>query len=239
MDLAGRIVHLDAHLVVVDKPSGMPSVRGASAEEGSLHDLVSRHLGARTWIVHRLDRGTSGLICYALDREAHRELSALFESHAVRKRYRCVVLGHLDPRQGTINEPLRTFGSGRVAVDRRGRPARTGYRVVERLPAADVVEAVPETGRRHQIRVHCYALGHPVLGDARYGAQRPVGGAPRLMLHATELTLPGWAEGGADLGLRAAPGEDFGAVVAAWRASDENVPAAAVPPSLRENESRT
>ena len=75
-------------------------------------------------------------------------------------------------------------------MDPKGSEALTRYRRLERLPDADLLEVVPLTGRRHQIRVHCYAIGHPVLGDTRYGTVRPVGGAPRLMLHAAELRLP-------------------------------------------------
>ena len=216
MEIGDRIVHADERLVVADKPSGMPSVRDASAEDESLHALLADHLGERLLVVHRLDRGTSGLIVFARNPDAHRALSQLFESRTVMKRYLAAVLGHLDPPSGIVDRPLRTFGSGRVAVDPRGKPARTTFRVVERLEGADLVDVRPETGRRHQIRVHLYALGHPVLGDTRYGAPRPVGGGPRLMLHAVELTLPGWAEQEGDLVLRREPGEDFGSVIKCW-----------------------
>ncbi len=76
---------------------------------------------------------------------------------------------------GEIADPLRTFGSGRVGVDPSGAEALTRYRRLERLQDADLLEIEPLTGRRHQIRVHCYAIGHPVLGDTRYGDDRPVG----------------------------------------------------------------
>ena len=218
VNLGDRIVHLDERLVAVDKPSGMASVPAPGATR-SLHELLADHLGARTWIVHRLDRGTSGLIVFARQQEAHRALSALFEAHLAAKEYLAAVIGHLDAPEGVVDAPLRSFGSGRVAVDARGRPARTAYRVVERLEGADLVRLTPETGRRHQIRVHCYSLGHPVLGDGRYGAPRPVGGASRLMLHAVGLTLPGWAADGGDLVLRCPPGADFtdASVGAGWR----------------------
>ena len=92
-------------------------------------------------------------------------------------------------------------------MDPKGSEALTRYRRLERLQDADLLEVEPLTGRRHQIRVHCYAIGHPVLGDTRYGAVRPVGGAPRLMLHAAELTLPG--ADGEPLRIRADPPADF------------------------------
>jgi 23S rRNA-/tRNA-specific pseudouridylate synthase len=102
-----------------------------------------------------------------------------------------------------------------VGVDPRGREAVTRCAVKERLRAVDLLEVTPITGRRHQIRVHLYSAGHPVLGDTRYGESRPVGGAPRLMLHAVELTLPD-AEGGS-LVLRAEPPADFDAIAESYR----------------------
>ena len=218
VDLTQRIVHQDGRLIVMDKPSGMPAVRDATpGEDVSLHAWVASHVGGRAFVVHRLDRGTSGLIVFALDPEAHRHLSMAFESREVRKAYLALVLGHLDEEDGEVNLPLRIFGSGRVAVDPRGRPARTRYRRTERLPAADLIEVTPETGRRHQIRAHLHELGHPVVGDPRYGERRPVGGAARLMLHATELVLPAPDDGGEMLSFAVRPGMDFDAIVERWR----------------------
>ncbi len=96
-------------------------------------------------------------------------------------------------------------------MDPKGSEALTRYRRLERLQDADLLEVEPLTGRRHQIRVHCYAIGHPVLGDTRYGAVRPVGGAPRLMLHAAELRLP--VTDGEPLAIRADPPADFESVL--------------------------
>jgi len=206
MDLSGRIVHTDERLIGVDKPSGMASVPGGPGP--SLQELVVAHLGAPVFIVHRLDRGTSGIIVFARDRAEHRRLSLLFESREVHKTYLAAVHGHLDDTEGLVDLPLRTFGSGRVGVASDGKPARTRYRLRERLANADLLEVMPETGRRHQVRVHLNAVGHPVLGDAVYGPPpRPVGGIGRLMLHALELELP--RPDGGPLRLRAAPGPDF------------------------------
>ncbi len=206
MDLTGRIIHQDERLIGVDKPSGMASVPGGP--DPSLLDLVAAHLEAPVFTVHRLDRGTSGIIVFARDRAEHRRLSLLFESHEVRKSYLAAVHGHLDDAEGLMDLPLRAFGSGRVGVASDGKPARTRYRLRERLANADLLDVMPETGRRHQIRVHLNALGHPVLGDPVYGPPpRPVGGIGRLMLHALELELPG--PDGRPLRLRAEPGADF------------------------------
>jgi RluA family pseudouridine synthase len=204
------VLHEDAELIAVDKPAGMATAAGGGiADEASLHAWVSRRVGARTFIVHRLDRGTSGVIVFARTAEAHRRLSQAFEGREVLKRYLAVVDGHLSDRHGRIDQPLREYGSGRVGVDPAGRDATTHWALRERLPDADLLEVTPLTGRRHQIRAHLYSIGHPILGDTTYGDVRPVGGAPRLMLHATELVLP---EG---LTLRADPPADFVQVVAA------------------------
>jgi 23S rRNA-/tRNA-specific pseudouridylate synthase len=117
--------------------------------------------------------------------------------------------------------PLRTFGSGRVGVDPKGAEAVTTYRQLEHLEGADLLEVAPLTGRRHQIRVHCYAIGHPVLGDTRYGAVRPVGGAPRLMLHAAELRLP--QSEGEPLVVRADPPPDFDAALEKLRSAEPDI----------------
>ena len=206
------VLYEDRELIVVDKPAGMATAAGGGIEDdASLHAWVSRHVGGRTFIVHRLDRGTSGAIVFAKTAEAHRRLSQAFESREVGKRYLAVVDGHVARASGEIADPLRAFGSGRVGVDPKGREAVTRYRRLERLQDADLLEVEPLTGRRHQIRVHCFAVGHPVLGDTRYGANRPVGGAPRLMLHAVELQLPG--VDGEPLIVRADPPPDFDAVL--------------------------
>jgi RluA family pseudouridine synthase len=207
-----RILYEDEGLVAVDKPVGMATAAGGGIEEeASLHAWVTRQVGARTYIVHRLDRGTSGVILFAKTADEHRRLSQAFEQREVAKRYLAVVDGHVRRVSGEIAERLRTFGSGRVGVDSKGSEALTRYRRLERLQDADLLEVEPQTGRRHQIRVHCYAIGHAILGDTRYGAVRPVGGAPRLMLHAAELRLP--VTDGEPLAIRADPPADFESVL--------------------------
>lgn len=217
-----RVLYEDAGLVVVEKPAGMATAAGGGIDDGaSLHAWVSRHAGRRTFIIHRLDRGTSGVIAFAKTADAHRRLSQAFEGREVDKRYLAVVDGHLPRATGEIAMPLRTFGSGRVGVDRKGAEAVTTYRQLERLEGADLLEVAPLTGRRHQIRVHCYAIGHPVLGDTRYGAIRPVGGAPRLMLHAAELRLP--QSEGEPLVVRADPPPDFDAALEKLRSAEPDI----------------
>ena len=212
------VLYEDDGLVAVDKPAGMATAAGGGIEtDASLHAWVTRHVGARAYIVHRLDRGTSGVIVFAKTSEAHRRLSQAFEAREVGKRYLAAVDGHVRRVAGEIADRLRTFGSGRVGVDPSGAEALTRYRRLERLQDADLLEIEPLTGRRHQIRVHCYAIGHPVLGDTRYGDDRPVGGVPRLMLHAAELRL---TVDGAPLTLHADPPPDFQSVVERLRQGD-------------------
>lgn len=175
--------------------------------------LVSEHLKAKTWVVHRLDAATSGVIVFAKDRESHKRLSQAFEGRSVSKTYLAAVLGTAVP--GSCEAPLKTFGSGRVGAAPEGKASSTSWTVREALKGATFLEVTPKTGRRHQIRVHLNIMGTPVLGDARYGKDRPVGGAPRLMLHAWKLEVPN--ADGSVLRLEVPPPPDFEAVLAALR----------------------
>lgn len=207
-----QVLHEDERLIAVDKPAGQPMAPGGTVElADTLLAEVAAHIGSKAFIVHRLDRETSGVVVFAKTAESHRDLSRQFEERRITKRYVALVDGHVAGERGEIDEPLREFGSGRVGVHPGGREAVTRWSLRERLPAADLLDVEPLTGRRHQIRVHCYAIGHAILGDTRYGDPRPVGGAPRLMLHAAELVL---ADG---LRLAAEPPPDFLAVVEDWR----------------------
>lgn len=180
-----------------------------------VRERARRQVGADLLFVHRLDRGTSGVVLFARDVGSHRRMSRLFETRHVGKIYLAAVLGHVEPASGTIDSPIRAFGSGRMGVDARGKAATTDYALKERLARGDLLEVRPHTGRRHQVRVHLYSIGHPVLGDDRYGRDRPVGGVGRLMLHASELTVP--TEDGGLLAIAAGPPPDFVGVLDAER----------------------
>lgn len=175
--------------------------------------LVADYLKTKIWVVHRLDAATSGVIIFAKDRSTHRRLSLAFEGRTAAKTYLAAVLG--EAPEGRSDLPLKTFGSGRVGPSTEGKASSTVWTVRERLRNATLLEVSPKTGRRHQIRVHLNAAGHPVLGDKRYGKDRPVGGAPRMMLHAWKLEVPN-ADGSA-LCLEAPPPPDFEAVLASLR----------------------
>lgn len=205
------ILHRDERIVAVAKPVGEIVVpgRGPSPEEPLSHRL-GREVGGPVFVVHRLDREASGVVLFARDAEAHRALSLQFERREVGKVYLVAVLGPVDA-PGEVARPLREFGSGRVAVDERGKPAVTRYRVLRRWAGATLLEVEPVTGRRHQIRVHLYSIGHPVLGDTRYGEVRPVGGADRLMLHAHQISFE--HPDGSPMTIRSEAPADFEAVL--------------------------
>jgi tRNA pseudouridine32 synthase/23S rRNA pseudouridine746 synthase len=196
-----RILHHDRHLVVVDKPAGLLSVPGIGPEKADC--LVSRLQaeapGAR--IVHRLDFDTSGVIVLALDADIHRELSRQFQDREVGKRYIAVVAGRVAGDSGEVDLPLRkeALGSARQIVHpTEGKPSVTRWTAVERLdaPPRTRLALEPLTGRSHQLRVHCLALGHPILGDPLYGTPESQAAALRLLLHAERLEFTHPSTGG-------------------------------------------
>ena len=181
----------NADYLAVDKPEGIVSI--AEAGRGGLPELLKDVFAGRLYPVHRLDREASGVIVYAKNADAHRQLNGQFDRREVRKTYLALVLGATGPASGLINAPIREFGSGRMGVDaRRGKPSSTDWKVAERLDGATLVRVYPATGRRHQIRVHLYHIGHPIVGDLKYGDPTIQGRYPRLMLHAVaiEFALP-------------------------------------------------
>ncbi len=201
------VVHADAAVIVVDKPAGLVVHPGAGhAAHTMVSGLLARFpdlaaLGPlsdprRPGIVHRLDRGTSGLLVVARTAEAYRSLVAQLAARTVTRRYLALVSGHLASDRGVVDAPIGRSARTptKMAVSAEGRTARTAYRVLRRLDeplAATLVAVALETGRTHQIRVHLSAIGHPVVGDDRYGRGGRVGGralpAGRLFLHAARL----------------------------------------------------
>jgi RluA family pseudouridine synthase len=207
-----RVLFEDDRLIAVDKPAGQAVIPGRNLGKGfpPLIKIVSKKIRKKAWVVHRLDRETSGIVVFAKDAQTHRELCLLWEKREVKKIYRTLVQGYVPQTEGMIEFPLRPFGSGRMGVGPQGKPSQTRYRVLQRFSGSTLLEAEPWTGRRHQIRVHFYHLGHPLMGDPLYGGDRPVGGAPRLMLHASQISL---RFQGQDLNLACEPGEDFEGVL--------------------------
>lgn len=186
-----EVLHVDRDLVAVDKPSGLLSVPG---RDPALYDSVfSRVLAEHplAQIVHRLDLDTSGVLVVALRRKAQRALQQQFHDRRVAKVYLARVWGHLQEPTGLVDLPLAQDpgGAARHEVHPDGRPSQTRYTVLEEDATTSLVRLEPITGRSHQLRVHMLALGHPILGDRFYAPPEVRDAAPRLLLHATRLTL--------------------------------------------------
>lgn len=208
-DIALVIAYEDAHLIVVDKPAGMVVHPAAGNPAGTLVNALLHHCAgqlsgiggvARPGIVHRIDKDTSGLLVVAKTDAAHEGLAAQFAAHTVHRRYLAVCAGHPGPSEGTIDARI-----GRSDADRkkmtvlpknssRGKTAVTHYKVLERFDHASLIECRLETGRTHQVRVHCASIGHALVGDPVYGRTpkplRPLVerlGFARQALHAAEL----------------------------------------------------
>ena len=184
--------------LVVNKPAGM-SVLPDGWEKDSpwLVEILKREY-PKLWIVHRLDKVTSGVMVFARTAEAHRVLSMQAEGHEVRKVYHALVNGQTEWEQQTARQPLRVNvgHSHRTVVDPvRGKSSETNFHVLESFDRASLWEAIPTSGRTHQIRVHAYALGHPILGDTLYSAP-PTELIDRPALHAESLTITHPTNGG-------------------------------------------
>ena len=184
------ILFSDEQLLVVNKPAGLPTLPdGYQPEAPCLINLLGAEFG-RVWVVHRLDKDTSGVIVLARSAEAHRALNMAFDSRAVRKVYHALVVGLPEWDERTIDLSLRPDGDRRhrTLIDRqRGKPAVTHCRVLERFPDYALVEARPETGRTHQIRAHLAAIGLPLAGDALYGGKIIGDVINRSALHARSI----------------------------------------------------
>ncbi len=172
-------------LLAVNKPEGIASIPEREKGKVSLISLLSSKYCDKLYVVHRIDKEASGVILFAKNAAAHRFLNEQFSARAVGKTYLILVHGSLPGGEGAVEEPLRQFGSQRMGIDpKRGKPSKTSFRVVERFHPYTLVEAHPVTGRRHQIRVHFFSIGHPVVGDLLYGDKARQKQYPRLMLHA-------------------------------------------------------
>ena len=198
-DIPLDVVYEDGDVIVVNKPVGLVVHPAPGHPDGTLVNALLYHCGSslsgingelRPGIVHRIDRDTSGLIIAAKNDRAHLALAAQLQDHSLARTYEAVAVGGLKEDSGTVDAPI-----GRHPVDRKkmavdpknGRRAVTHWSVLARYPGYTHVECRLETGRTHQIRVHLSSIGHPLLGDAVYGAKKPVPGLAGQCLHARRL----------------------------------------------------
>ena len=240
-----RVLHEDGELLVVDKPAGVTMHPAPGNWTGTLLNALVHHVGRtadagvasrlaaervregadcsgqrlRPGLVHRLDKGTSGVVVVAKTDRAHRDLSRQFRAHSIDRMYLALVKGAVR-RGGVIDRPIgRDARDGRRVSTRSGKPrgAVTEFRVAERLsPDATLLEVRPRTGRMHQIRVHLAGIGHAVMGDATYGDAGAAVLFARPMLHAALLGFV-HPSSGARIECRAALPADMQAAVERYR----------------------
>src|SRR5688572_15270370 len=194
-----KILHEDKHLLVVNKPAGLPVLPdGWEKDAPYLVKMLEEEYG-KVWIAHRLDKSTSGVMVFARDAETHRALNMQFENHQAEKVYRAIIQGNPKWGERTAKHPLRANVGHKhrtMVDDKNGKPSETRFKVLKRFQAhpeqgrgdTALIEARPMTGRTHQIRVHAYALGYPLLGDILYGAEETEIIA-RPALHAYSLRI--------------------------------------------------
>jgi tRNA pseudouridine32 synthase/23S rRNA pseudouridine746 synthase len=215
------LLYEDPDLIAVCKPVGISSIPERDLAVSSVRTLLEKQLGTRLYTVHRLDKEVSGVMLFARTADAHRYLNAAFFDRNVKKTYIALVHGVIAPDSGTIDAPIRQFGSGRMGVDaKNGKPSITRYKILERRDQFTLVEAYPLSGRRHQIRVHFYHIGHPIAGDTRYGKNLEQERFKRIMLHALKIE---WKKkDGMEMAVKAEVPEEFRKKVHSsgpWRAA--------------------
>lgn len=193
-----KILHEDKHLLVADKPAGLPVLPDGWEKDAPYLVRSLEEQYGKVFTVHRLDKHTSGVLIFARDAETHRDLSMQFEHRQAEKIYHAILSGIPKWLEKSARHPLRANVGHKhrtVVDDRNGKAAETHFQILKRFRArtedgsdASLVEARPTTGRTHQIRAHAYALGHPLLGDSLYGSSE-TDVIARPALHAHSLTI--------------------------------------------------
>lgn len=186
------VIHRDAGILILNKPSGLLSVPG---RHPALSDSLATRVQAefpQALMIHRLDKDTSGVVLMSLNRNAHAKIAAQFEARTTQKSYVAVVWGIMESNEGMIDQPMAIDPENkpRHRIDyENGKPAQTRWQVISHDENTTRLHLFPLTGRTHQLRVHMKALGHPILGDEFYADDAARQAADRLLLHAEALTF--------------------------------------------------
>lgn len=168
------IIYQDGNILVVNKPSGMLVIPDRNVYESkTLVGILKNQLKQKLLAVHIIDRDASGVLIFAKNPETYRNISMQFENSKVRKKYIALLSGVLEENKGTINKPL-IVSERNVRIDITGRESITDFKVLENFRSYTLVNALPLTGRRHQLRVHFWSLGHPLAIDGEYGISDPI-----------------------------------------------------------------
>ncbi len=186
-----NILHIDENIIVVNKPTGLPVLPDGWEKDSEYLVKTLKEKYGRIFIVHRLDKITSGVMIFARNAESHRALNMQFEKHEAQKVYHAIVEGNPKWEEKVTKFPLHANVGHKhrtIVDDKHGKPSETRFKILKRYPSSALVEALPMTGRTHQIRVHAAALGYPLLGDVLYGAKE-TNKIERPALHAYSLTF--------------------------------------------------
>jgi len=170
------IIFENDDFIAINKESGMLSIPDRHDDtQPSLYKILN-HKYEKIFIVHRLDRDTSGLILFAKNEASHKYLSQLFEQRSIEKKYLGIVRGSMPDKNGSINEPIGEHPTkkGVMTITKKGKPSLTNYEVLEDYGIYSLVQFDIQSGRTHQIRLHTKSIGHPIICDAVYGDGKPI-----------------------------------------------------------------